>query len=275
MQSPHTPSRRDVLLASGIALGTTPLAGCLSSANSGNSTDESPTESTMNKPNTTVNVGPEGNLTFKPEHLEIRPGSTVRWVWKSDDHNIVVDKQPENADWNGSPGSQSDLHDSGFSFTHTFDTLGTFQYYCQPHQSAGMTAEIVVTETPQSPTPTDTQDADDSAGTEEETPTDTPASVMDKTDQEQISIAVGPDGSLEFDPEAVKISSDTTAIWTWNSDGHNVVPESQPDGANWKGHEPLEDSGFTYEHTFNTTGTYQYYCQPHKAAGMTGRLIVE
>lgn len=279
MQSPHTPLRRDVLLASGIALGTTPLAGCLSSANSGNSTNQSPTNSATNEPDATVNVGPDGNLVFTPSHLEVRPGATVRWIWKSDNHNVVVDEQPEDADWNGSSGSKSDLYDSGFSFTHTFDTLGTFRYYCQPHQSAGMTAELVVTETPESPTPTDTQAPDDPARTKEKTPTDTPAPVTDKTGQDQISIAVSPNRSLIFDPEAVKISSDMTVTWTWESDNHNIVPGKTPEEAAWDGTQgpPSQtyNSGHTYEHTFEKTGTYEYWCEPHKAAGMAGRLIVE
>lgn len=275
MHSPQTPSRRDVLLTSGIALGTTALAGCLSAANSGNSNDESPTNSPTNEPDATVNVGPDGNLTFQPEYLEVRPDATVEWVWKTDNHNVVVDKQPDDADWKGSPGSKSQLHHSGFSFTHTFDTLGTFHYFCEPHKDAGMTAEVVVTESPQSPTPTDTQGGDHPTGTEENTATDTPDPATDMTGQDQISIAVGPDDSLIFDPEAVKISSDTTVTWMWDSDGHNVIPESQPESANWTGHESLEDSGFTYQHTFDTKGRYDYYCEPHKAAGMTGRLIVE
>lgn len=35
------------------------------------------------------------------------------------------------------------------------------------------------------------------------------------------------------------------------------------------------DSGETYEHTFSVPGTYQYYCIPHEAAGMDGRIVVE
>jgi plastocyanin len=33
----------------------------------------------------------------------------------------------------------------GQTFTHTFDTPGTYKYFCIPHEVAGMTGTIVVT----------------------------------------------------------------------------------------------------------------------------------
>ena len=32
--------------------------------------------------------------------------------------------------------------------------------------------------------------------------------------------------------------------------------------------------GSTFEHTFTVGGVYDYYCQPHEAAGMVGRIVV-
>ena len=34
-------------------------------------------------------------------------------------------------------------------------------------------------------------------------------------------------------------------------------------------------SGHSYVRTFETTGTHEYYCIPHEAAGMAGKVIVE
>lgn len=87
-------------------------------------------------------------------------------------------------------------------------------------------------------------------------------------------VKVGPGGSLKFDPEEVEVKPGTPVKWVWESGGHNVVPESTPSGASWKGHEPLEDAGFTYEHTFQKKGTYEYFCAPHKSAGMVGAVKV-
>ncbi|MFC6826296.1 plastocyanin/azurin family copper-binding protein [Halopelagius fulvigenes] len=97
----------------------------------------------------TVEVGPGGDLVFKPgtdQALEIAPGTTVEWVWKSDNHNVVPDAQPSDANWSG----HEPIENSGFSFSHTFDVLGDYEYYCQPHQSAGMVGTISVVENPSS-----------------------------------------------------------------------------------------------------------------------------
>ena len=90
-------------------------------------------------------------------------------------------------------------------------------------------------------------------------------------------VIVGPDGSLVYSPgtnEPLQVLPGTTVTFTWESDNHNIVVDSQPDDAGWKGHEPLENSGFSYEHTFGTLGTYEYYCQPHQSAGMVGTIEV-
>ena len=90
-------------------------------------------------------------------------------------------------------------------------------------------------------------------------------------------VIVGPDGSLVYSPgtdEPLQILPGTTVTFTWESDNHNIVVDSQPDGAGWEGHETIENTGFSYEHTFETLGTYEYYCQPHQSAGMVGTIEV-
>jgi len=90
-------------------------------------------------PNTVV-VGPNGDLVFDPETLRVEPGTTVRWVWASDHHNLEPKEQPPGADWNGHPG----ISEEGTEHTHTFSVEGTYTYVCEPHVAAGMEAEIVV-----------------------------------------------------------------------------------------------------------------------------------
>ena len=90
-------------------------------------------------------------------------------------------------------------------------------------------------------------------------------------------MAVGPDDSFRFDPESLTVSPGTTVTFRWRSDNHNVVPESQPEGANWEGEGEsgvFFDAGHTYSHTFDTEGTYDYVCTPHEAAGMVGSIEV-
>ncbi|MFT4890458.1 MAG: plastocyanin [Halobacteriales archaeon] len=91
-----------------------------------------------------VLVGPGGEFVFEPEEIEITPGTTVRWVWESDNHNIVVGEQPEDASWEGTPGPASKTYNTGYTYTHTFETTGTYNYWCQPHKAAGMIGDVVV-----------------------------------------------------------------------------------------------------------------------------------
>lgn len=95
------------------------------------------------------------------------------------------------------------------------------------------------------------------------------------------TVAVGPGGNLVFEPgteEPLYVEKGATVTFEWKSDGHNIVVGSQPEGASWEGTEggktKLYDTGHTLEHTFETTGEYHYWCQPHKAAGMVADIVV-
>lgn len=71
-----------------------------------------------------------------------------------------------------------------------------------------------------------------------------------------------------FSPSAITIKKGTTVTWTNNdSTSHNAVSEQTdgPDG-------PLLSQGQTYSFTFNTIGTFDYFCEPHPQ--MTGTVTV-
>ena len=104
----------------------------------------------------TVMVGPNC-FCFVPSSVTIHPGDTVQWSWSSSGHTST----------SGTPGSPNGLWDSGFlnpgqTFSHTFNTAGSFPYYCTAH---GQCCAMVGTVTVSSPTPTPT-------------PTPTPAPAM-------------------------------------------------------------------------------------------------
>ncbi|WP_435196422.1 plastocyanin/azurin family copper-binding protein [Natronomonas sp. EA1] len=130
------------------------------------------------------------------------------------------------------------------------------------------TPESTPTETPTpESTPTETPTAE---STPTETPTETP---VENPDQRVI---VGPGGSLRFDPASFTIAVGETVQWEWASSGHNVAVTAAPDGSSWEGKDAkLYSSGTVHVHTFETAGTYEYVCQPHQSAGMTGRFTVE
>jgi plastocyanin len=75
-----------------------------------------------------VTVGPNGNLVFMPSSVTIHPGDNVKWTWGSSGHSTT----------SGSPGMPNGIWDSGLlnqgaTFTRTFNSIGTFPYYCTPH----------------------------------------------------------------------------------------------------------------------------------------------
>src|SRR5216110_4106924 len=96
----------------------------------------------------TVMVGP-GGFFFKPSSVTIHTGDSVLWMWSSSGHSST----------SGSPGMPNGLWDSGIlnqgaMFTHTFNTTGSFPYYCTPHGACcGMVGTVVVMSNP-TPTPT-------------------------------------------------------------------------------------------------------------------------
>lgn len=85
------------------------------------------------------------DFAFEPgteNSLEIPPGTTVKFEWVTDSHNIVVENQPADSDWEG----HEDIENSGFSLEHTFEVPGEYEIYCLPHRAQGMEATIVVDE---------------------------------------------------------------------------------------------------------------------------------
>lgn len=89
-----------------------------------------------------------------------------------------------------------------------------------------------------------------------------------------VEVKMGTDsGMLKFDPATVTIKSGDTVKWENNKmSPHNVVFENATD----KSHKNLVFSpGDGYESTFNEAGEYSYYCQPHRGAGMVGKVIVQ
>lgn len=127
-----------MLKATGATLVGVSLGGCLANGQGGSNSDDSPAD-------VTVTVGAGGGLKFDPENVEITTGTTVAWEWKGDNHNIVVENQPADANWNGTPGPVTEIYNQGYRYTYTFDVPGTYDYYCNPHRAAGMVGCVTVT----------------------------------------------------------------------------------------------------------------------------------
>jgi halocyanin-like protein len=98
----------------------------------------------------------------------------------------------------------------------------------------------------------------------------------DERGSSEVTVEVGAGSNqVAFAPTNIWVEPGTTVNFEWVSNGHNVLPNSQPEGAGWEGSgDSLEDEGFSYSHTFETEGMYTYYCAPHEQLGMKGAVAV-
>lgn len=104
------------------------IAGCKSNDIGTNSTGSSPGSN---------EVWMQNNM-FNPASLSVSVGTTVQWTNKDNVIHTVT---------SGTPGSPSGLFDSGNieangTYSYTFSTAGTYQYYCRVH--APMMAGTIV-----------------------------------------------------------------------------------------------------------------------------------
>jgi plastocyanin len=104
----------------------------------------------------------------------------------------------------------------------------------------------------------------------------------------EIKLIMSEDGAhAYFDPPGVHIHPGDTVRWVQVRDYHSVSAYHPSNGNHElripNGAEPWNSDillgqypakGSTYEHRFTIEGVYDYFCQPHEAAGMVGRIIV-
>lgn len=88
-------------------------------------------------------------------------------------------------------------------------------------------------------------------------------------------------GQLVFVPDEVTICKGDSVTWVNNKGGpHNVVfdEDAIPEGVSQESismDDQLGDEGATYTKKFDVAGSYAYYCEPHRGAGMNANLIVK
>jgi plastocyanin len=89
-----------------------------------------------------VHVGPSNaSMSFVDDSsgtstTTVNAGDTVQWNWEGDQHTVTrLD----------APGAfNSFTYDTGHSFSHVFNTPGTFDYVCLTHEDMGMVGTVVV-----------------------------------------------------------------------------------------------------------------------------------
>lgn len=132
----------------------------------------------------TVQVGPNNSISFVPATQTINVGDTVNWVWSSTSipHSTTSGSCPggnctPNGIWN------SNIHTAPFNFSFTFNTPGSFPYFCAVHLSAQQGTIIVQPIQVPTNTPPPTQ-----APTNTRPPTSVPTNTRPPT---QVALASG------------------------------------------------------------------------------------
>ena len=86
-----------------------------------------------------------------------------------------------------------------------------------------------------------------------------------------IDVTMGTEGGLAFEPAELSINAGETVRFVNDLLNHNVIICDHAELS----HEVLAfRTGESLEITFNEAGDYDYWCEPHKGAGMVGIIHV-
>ena len=90
--------------------------------------------------------GDNGELAFVPGTTTVKTGEKIDFVNNAGfPHNIVFDEDGIPGGVNADAISHEDyLNAPGQTVSNTFDTPGEYNFYCEPHQGAGMAGKIIV-----------------------------------------------------------------------------------------------------------------------------------
>lgn len=82
-----------------------------------------------------VNVS---DFAYEPASLKIAVGDTVRWVWTDGTHTVTEGKSCTAK----AGGFDSGRHTAAFTYEHTFDAAGTFDYFCDYREHCTMMGQV-------------------------------------------------------------------------------------------------------------------------------------
>jgi plastocyanin len=83
------------------------------------------------------------NGVFTPSSITINTGDTVRWTNSIGTHNV----NGTTVTFPSNPESFGNALDTGWVFTHVFNTAGNYDYHCDAHEAFGMTGTVTVVST--------------------------------------------------------------------------------------------------------------------------------
>ncbi len=182
-----------------------------------------------------VGSAEQGNPDYEPDVARVSQGHIIEWT----NEDSVAHTVTSSVDFGET--FDSGLMDGGATFTlDTSDlALGEYEYLCIVHP--WMIATIVIEE-PQEPVIVEVS-IPEGAGIEQP-------------------------GQIYYDPEVVEVSVGTTVSWMNNDNAIHTATAVEGEFDS-----DIFGAGESYEYTFNTPGTYDYFCIVHP--WMTGSVQVE
>jgi plastocyanin len=86
-----------------------------------------------------------GGNEFSPAKLKVAAGDTVIWFWNGPDTQHSVTSEPgQDERFDSDPGEPAPLvrHRAGDAYSHEFDRVGSYRYFCKVHASMRGTVEV-------------------------------------------------------------------------------------------------------------------------------------
>jgi len=209
------------------------------------------------------------NFGFQPTNVTILVGTTVRWTNLD---NTTHTSTSSTGLWN----SGNLRYNAQFSYL--FDAPGTYTYGCLIHPGMQGTITVVTslptgTATSQTTATAQSTTTAETTGTAEATGT---AQATGTADTTGTATAVPTPGVVDmviqnyaFSPITVTVQVGSTVKWTNLDNDHHTI--TSVDGLFTSGDLTL---GQSWQHVFDTPGTYEYICNVH-GAFMTGWVVVE
>jgi plastocyanin len=186
---------------------------------------------------------------FQPPAVEVAVGAVVTWenIDGDDDHTVTSTEGV----------FDSGVLPAGSSFEHGFDAPGAYPYFCAIHPE--MTGTItVVGEAPAStaslPSPVAVETPSPGAGGSPE--------VIATGERWAVSIV-----DLTYQPTVVEVVSGDVVTWSADDAVPHTVTARDADFDSG-----VLTAGDTFEQSFETPGTYEYFCTIHPS--MTGTVVV-
>ena len=89
------------------------------------------------------------HVAFDPIGVLVDPGTTIRWIVEADVHTTTAyhpanDSHPLRIPPDAQPWASDYLVNPGDSFEVTLTVEGVYDYFCAPHELAGMVGRIIV-----------------------------------------------------------------------------------------------------------------------------------